>query len=280
MVKKVKIYDSAFTPFGNSASLREDNAKVHPTNFQWEENRQDPIWFTDGAIRFITEPNEIAWLLEPRALRPENYALFDNPDFSRYVKTILTYDQELLKKFPDKARFYPFGGSSIAFNKWRVYPDKRKEICMIVSDKKTTEGHKLRHEIADHLSNWIDIYGTGVGKPFDSTFEILAEYRYCVVVENSRENFYFTEKLIDPISVGTEPLYWGCPDINQFIKPVLTFSNIKELEQLVNGLYFSGTQETYSFARREQMIKYAKQYRICEDWMVNYYPDIFGGASS
>lgn len=275
MVRKVKIYDSAFTPFGNSASLREDNAKVHPTHFQWEENRQDPIWFTDGAIRFITEPNEIAWLLEPRALRPENYALFDNPDFSRYVKTILTYDQELLDKFPDKARFYPFGGSSIDFDKWGLYP-KTKEICLIWSGKSTTQGHKLRYEVFRQLGNWVDVYGEGVGKSFDSTLEILKDYKYCVVIENSRAQSYFTEKLIDPISVGTVPLYWGCPNIENFIVTPHQFTTIKELEILINNLYFRPTNDRKHV---HLSLEEAKSYRICEDYIFQNYPDLFGGVS-
>lgn len=283
-MRKVKILDSAFTPFGNSASLREENENIHPAYFQWDTivRNPSPAFFTDGHLSDVTEwmllpAKKVAWLLEPSHLRPENYehvlrnyGLFD---------CVLTYDKQLLDDC-EIARAYPFGGSSIAFDKWGMYP-KTKNVCMILSDKQTTEGHKLRHQIAKEFGDRIDLYGAGIGKPFDSKFEILKDYKYCVVVESGRSDFYFTEKLIDPISVGTLPVYWGCPSIDKFLS-VRSFKDLEELSRIITRL--KNYPSDYLHYKRIagafenvfiKNIKEAEKYRIAEDWIYNEYPDLF-----
>ena len=285
---KVRIYDSGFTPYVKSASLREENKDVSPTYFEWwhtrEENQFEGMgtaFYTDGNSPLVDDNhiNKILWLIEPRGLRPKSY---DRQDIFLY-NNILTYDKDLLEKYPDKALFYPLGGSSIAFDKWGVYP-KSKGICMILSDKKTTEGHKLRHEIYEKYkdSGLIDFYGAGAGKPFDSKFDILKDYRYCIVVESCDIDYYFTEKLIDCLSVGTVPIYNGTPvtfgnlfDKNGFC----AFYEIEELTSLIDDLEDSKKRNHLLFESCESARKYnlekAKNYRICEDWIYTKYPELF-----
>lgn len=277
---KVRIYDSGFTPYVKSASLREENKDVSPTYFEWDRdcgNLDDNIFVTDGQIRTQNGygKNTIAWLLEPRELHPENY---DAVATKHYLyKNILTYDKKLLDACPNTL-FYPLGGSSIAFEKWDIYP-KSRDICMILSDKKTTEGHKLRHKIYEAYkdSGLIDFYGAGAGKPFESKFEVLKDYRYCIVVESCRIDSYFTEKLIDAISVGCIPFYWGADCINPLIigRPhfmAWKFGDIESLKALMNldldDRYPIGTLQEFN-------LKKAKKYRICEDWIYTKYPELF-----
>lgn len=279
---KVRIYDNGFTPYVKSASLREENKDVSPTYFEWDKhcgNMDDGIFITDGQLRTQNGYGKgvIAWLIEPRELRPENYnAAAIKHDL---YKNVLTYDKKLLYECPN-ALFYPLGGSSIAFDKWKIYP-KTKDICMILSDKKTTEGHKLRHKIAEELGDRIDLYGAGVGKPFDSKFEILKDYRYCIVVESCDIDYYWTEKLIDCLSVGTIPIYNGTPvtfnnlfDRNGFC----AFYEIKELTRIIDSLEDSKKRNHILFesceVAREYNLKEAKNYRVCEDWIYTKYPEL------
>ena len=39
---------------------------------------------------------------------------------------------------------------------------------------------------------------------------------YSVAIESSSEKDYFTEKLIDCLITKTIPIYWGCPNINDY----------------------------------------------------------------
>ncbi len=259
---KIRIFDNSFMSWGKSASLLQDNRSVYPTHFEWTDNDSEAVpginVYTDGNIRGVDRPNAIAWLLEPPHLRPENYV--DVVELADKFDLVLTYDKSLLETLPN-AKFYPVGGSSVAFHKWRIYP-KTKDVCMILSDKQETDGHKLRHEIAARFGDRIDLYGPGVGKPFCNKFETLKDYRFAVVVENSMSSWYFSEKIIDCFSVGTIPIYWGCPEIWKYFD-VHAFGTFSTLSDLWGHLEL-GTRLT-SRTMEAGNLKLAENYRICED---------------
>lgn len=255
---KVTIHDSTFTPFSYSASLREDNIGVKPKYIEWTSEPGHGIdVYTDGHIKEVDTSPAIAWLIEPRGLHPENYEtayeLRDKFD------AILTYDEDLLNA-TSKAKFYPFGGSSIALEDWGIYP-KTKDVCMILSDKQSMPGHKLRHEIAARFGDRIDCYGVGVGKPFSRKFDVLKDYRYCVVVESEQNNFYFTEKLIDCLAVGTTPIYWGCPSIYTYYD-IWMHCQFKSIDRLNRLLEIIAPFPLYYTVHNMEA---AHKYRVCED---------------
>jgi hypothetical protein len=64
----------------------------------------------------------------------------------------------------------------------------------------------------------VDIMGRGY-KAFDNKENGLAPYRYSVVIENVRENDYFSEKLVDACLCDTVPIYWGAPNIADYFDP-------------------------------------------------------------
>lgn len=276
--KKIRLYKPSFLSFTNSISLREECAKVKPRYFEWEHGVNDNgMWFPDGSIVNITQPHEVGILIEPRCLRPENYKNLDNNHVRLYLKNVLTYDRQLLEKYPDKCRFYPLGGSSIAFHKWGIYP-KTKNICMILSEKTQTEGHKLRHRIYERYkdSGLIDFYGAGAGRPFESKFDVLKDYRYCIVIESCFEDFYFTEKLIDPISVGTIPIYrgsrlWKFFHTNGFI--ILNDADAY-LEMMVHSVNHTSYRNNSEWLKMN--LEVAKRFRIAEDYIYENYPFLFG----
>lgn len=103
---------------------------------------------------------------------------------------------------------------------WRdLTINKTKMTSLIASGKTTTEGHRLRHEMVEWVRGTdqdVDVMGRGY-TPFEAKSDGLAPYRYSVIIENVREQSYFTEKLIDAILCETVPIYWGCPNIADFI---------------------------------------------------------------
>lgn len=271
---EIRIFDSAFLPGTKSASIGGDNLGVGPSHFTW---RQDgsitrPTFFTDSHILDVAKYGRgdqfIGWLLEPRSLRDDHHK--DAIAYKNLFGTILTYDAELLEE--DGFEFYPYGGSWIAFDQWGMH-EKTEDISIIASDKNTTEGHKLRHKIIERFGDQIDVYGRGY-RPIESKFEALAPYRYSIIVESGRFDYYFTEKLIDCLSVGTIPIYWGCPSIWNFFRSsgVIPFITIDDLP-LIDNL----TLEYYEIRRDviEKNLEFAKQYRICEDWIFENYGRIF-----
>jgi hypothetical protein len=229
--------------------------------------------FTDIRLEeAINDPakRKIAWLIESPAFLDKDRIV----SLSKYFDIILTHNRELVERgYPFK--FYPLGGSWI--NYWKIYGEKTKLVSAIFSDKDLTKGHKLRHEIAERFRSKIDLYGTGY-KPINNKITGLADYAFSVVVENAREDWYFTEKLIDCFSCGTIPIYWGCPDIGRFfdIRGMRIFEDISELEFVLGGL----DMDLYQQINQRSIISNfhtAMDYQCCEDWVFTRYPELFEG---
>ncbi|MEB8387616.1 glycosyltransferase family 10 [Rhodobacteraceae bacterium KMM 6894] len=130
---------------------------------------------------------------------------------------VLSYDAALLAAIPNGV-FFAHGGTWVP--EWRdLTLDKSRMISLIASDKRSQEGHRLRHQIADWARSAgldLDVMGRGY-TPFEAKADGLAPYRYSVVIENGRVPNYFTEKLLDAILCQTVPIYWGCPNIGEFM---------------------------------------------------------------
>lgn len=81
----------------------------------------------------------------------------------------------------------------------------------------------------------VSCYGRSL-RPVEGKNEALESFAFTIAMESSREDFCFTERLIDCILAGTIPLYWGCPSITRFFDPrvILSFSCISELRKLLD----------------------------------------------
>ena len=182
----------------------------------------------DINVALLVEPEEF-----DRLYGLNSYA--NTKIVEKYYDYILTYDGKMLEgDLSDKTRFYPYGGCWIKPNDYKVY-DKTKSLSMISSTKNITTGHKLRLSIMDECKDLIsDMYGRDTN-PIDYKLEALKDYKFSIVVESSKKNYYFTEKIIDCFMTGTIPIYWGCPAIADYfnIDGILTFDTIDELKDIL-----------------------------------------------
>jgi hypothetical protein len=98
-------------------------------------------------------------------------------------------------------------------------PRKTRLCSVICSDVAATEGHRQRlrfvEELRQTLGDRIDFFGHGRHEIRDKD-EGLAAYRFHIVVENSRETDYWSEKLADAFLRGCFPLYSGCPNVGDY----------------------------------------------------------------
>src|SRR5690606_14236020 len=149
---------------------------------------------------------------EPRELIPSLYKFVAVQ--SHGFDAILTHDEELLE-LPNAIQ-YTFGGCWIEPNDVKVW-NKSKNISIISSGKTITTGHKLRHSVIGRLAKelGIDVYGRGY-TPVEKKIDALRDYRFSIVIENSRQNHFFTEKLVDCFATGTIPIYWGMSNIDKY----------------------------------------------------------------
>ena len=61
----------------------------------------------------------------------------------------------------------------------------------------------------------MDVFGEGF-HDFGDKWDVLAPYKYHIVIENSSEPYYWTEKLGDCFLAKTFPFYYGCKNVDDF----------------------------------------------------------------
>lgn len=226
------------------------------------------VVYTDHSIRKVNPKIEtkIGWLLESPVITENEH---------RWIKyahnqfdLVFTHNKELLE-LNDKFKFLPTGGCWIKIEDQMVY-EKSKKVSIIASSKNWTDGHKLRQAIIQRKSNEVDIFGRGHSE-IDYKLKGLADYRFSIVIENTKKDYYFTEKLIDCFVTGTIPIYWGCPSIGDFFnnEGILSFDNLDELNSILSNL----SPELYEskLSAVVENFNKSKQYIIAEDYMYEKY---------
>ncbi len=266
-LKEVKIIDNNFAHANYTTDFQVSQY------IKWvrgiKPNEDELVFITDdsmpNSINIIAD--KIGLLMEPRAINPSIYIwIKENP---HHFKRIFTYSKELLS-VSDNIFFYPHCGCWIKPEDQLVY-EKNKLVSIVASNKTQTIGHKFRHEaisIARNNSINLNVFGRGY-KPIEYKLEALKDFAYSIVIENSQEDYYFTEKLIDSFVTGTIPIYWGCPSIGDFfntdgmiiVKDSETL--LTELKELSLEKYNSKLQAIH------ENFEKAKKYLIAEDWIYN-----------
>lgn len=273
-VLKVAIRDGTFHE--NSMTLSGENAGKHPVSFHWDREGRgdlDVLFSTDMHIKDAAEDfsRHVALLIEPLAVSRTHYDMA--VAMQHQFDLILTYEMEYLKRGLPWSPYF-FGGSWIS--DWDIYP-KDKLVSIITSDKWATDGHRLRHQIVRQFLNRLELYvfGEPYNPRFDFKWEPLRNYCYSIVVENTKCDFWFTEKLIDAFSQGTVPIYWGCPSIHKFFdqRGILAFESLDELDSILRDLSFQDWQSRTEAIQRN--FELAKNYCCAEDNIFKMYPGVF-----
>lgn len=269
-MRKVKIVDTAFdTP---AATCR----GYSPAYFEWDKTPgyASTKFFSDAMLEqaaYDGSRKKIAILWECPFGRPDMYRdIIDMPWFD-YV---LTWNMSLLS-LGGRYMKYIFGGTWIPLTDWYWKKDKYRECSIIYSEKLSHPGHKIRHACAEYVAAQ-DRYGRGYNRPIKSKVEALSPYRYSIIVENEKLDYWITEKLIDCFSQGTVPIYWGCPSIGDIfdMDGIITFDDPSELPNIISKL----SEHDYNSRRYAIKKNYwrAWEYKCPEDWwFINYYKELF-----
>ena len=263
--KRVKIVDDTFKyrkgtmSFHESEFIQFDKVKNNDTN--------DLLFITDFALRNVDKYNgvKIGMLAEPKAINPAIYQ-FINFNHDKFYK-VFTFDKELIENC-DNVEFYPHGGCWINTEDHKIH-QKTKLLSFIISNKIQTSGHRLRHSIVKVLNeNNINfsIYGRTINN-IDYKLTALKDYAFSIVIENSKQDYYFSEKLIDSFITGTVPIYWGCPSIGDFfnLDGIIIFNDIDDLLNQINELSLEKYQSMLPAINDN--FERAKKYLTSEDWL-------------
>jgi glycosyltransferase involved in cell wall biosynthesis len=154
---------------------------------------------------------------------------------------------------------YPLLADSSLFG---IY-DKSKSVSIITSNKTYTPMHVFRTRCVDHIRNnklSVDIFGVGFNE-VRGKIEGLKDYKFSVTIENGEMENYFTEKILDTFLTGTIPIYYGCPNIDEYFNPkgIIKFNSIEQLTDIINNL------DSYKVDSATIRENYEKAYSLCYD---------------
>ena len=175
-------------------------------------------------------------IVEPDSIH-NHYLKLSKYFYWRFYK-ILTKNKQLLNILNNGSFFY--FGSTFLKNLDKIDIQKNNLASLIASSQNKLKGHKLRHKIAKYIKNNelnIAVIGRGY-KPFENKEDGLKSFRYSIVIENSSEQDYFTEKLVDACLLETIPIYWGAPNISKYfdIRGFIVCNSSDEIENALKNL--------------------------------------------
>ena len=162
--------------------------------------------------------------------------------------------------------------------------DKRKLLVNITGNKNSSHPRELYSErrktiryFEKHHPDQFDLFGVNWNKEGDDYYpsyrgtvnhkwDVMPQYRFALSYENMYdERGYVTEKILDPMRVGCVPVYWGAPNIDQYVDPnaFIDRRNFKSNEELAQFLleisedkYMNYRQSGENYLRGEQFHKF------------------------
>ena len=111
---------------------------------------------------------------------------------------------------------------NLSYDELITLPYNKSKSASIISSNKWNHRTNYIKAICEMNPNTFDYYGniqisnqSNFGYVPKKETSVL-EYEKSVAIENSSQNNYFTEKILDCILCSTMPLYWGCPNISEY----------------------------------------------------------------
>lgn len=119
--------------------------------------------------------------------------------------------------------------------------EKINKLSIVFSSKSFSDGHIKRINFINKLikspiSKYIDVYGDGY-TPLTDKWNAIAQYKYHLVIENSKIQNYWSEKLADSFLGFSLPIYYGCPNIlDYFSKDSIVVIDIDNIEESIKSI--------------------------------------------
>lgn len=191
---------------------------------------------------------KVLWVKEAEVISNIASDVIKNKDV---FDAIITFDEHILQECSN-AYFMPFGTAWV--HDYDNSTEKKFQISNLTGFKTITDGHKLRkkaHYKQNRITNPIDFYVSKHGgvdlfegnKVLGETKTEMFKSMFHICIENSKQKNYFTEKIMDCFVTNTIPIYWGCPNIDEFfdINGIIVVNNLDEIISICNII----TEKTY-----------------------------------
>lgn len=210
--------------------------------FVYDDGRKDGLDFSYGLFvddaglsrAYLRYPKDRRfWLLQESPIRGV-YREVDR--VAHRFRRIFTHWRPLFERGEPFRRFL-FGTSWLGDTDTSGSFEKSKDVSFIGSVLHGDHhGYALRNRVAEALMEdaRVDCYGYGI-REIPTKIDGLADYRFSVALENTREDDYFSEKLVDCFLTETVPIYWGAPGITELFDPdgMLIFDDLDDLWEIL-----------------------------------------------
>jgi len=191
----------------------------------------------DLDLSRIPRRQKILFAWEPPTVQPEIW----DPKIQAQFEKIYTWNDDLV----DNIRYFKFYYPVFVPRISPLVPyEERKFLTLIVSRLSSPHPHELYSE-RERLIRFFearpdlefDLYGRHWSKrnfrvwkgEIPDKLAVLKQYRFAIAYENSIETGYITEKLWDCLIAGVVPIYWGAPNVQDFI-PAECFIDRRQFE--------------------------------------------------
>jgi len=198
--------------------------------FSGESNYSDPSHFDINFIPIKTENSDSSVLIFPFS---GHYMLSHKIDMNAFI----------IPRTPTKkTKFCLFAVSNGSCN-------ERNNFFQVLSK------YKMVDSCGKHLNNT----GSSCPKSYESNdfCDFITKYKFMICFENKCQDNYFTEKLINAYKCNTIPIYWGCPNIDDYInldaifylRPNFTEDDVKKI---IDDIIKHDQDEELYFAKYNQ----------------------------
>ena len=158
-------------------------------------------------------------------LSPEAFCFPKYKECCHYYMSVFEYDgfRQLLasEPIPDKITAY----KSKPKTKFCAFMYSNEDAYFRIAFAKKF----LKRQQIDCLGKILHNVKTFIPKGEQGTLEVYSDYKFVIAFENRARRGYVSEKLIQSLLVGAIPIYWGAPDVDDYVNPD-SFINIRDFK--------------------------------------------------
>lgn len=269
------LIDDSFSHHMSESQTDSTVAGRNPEYVKWDRslsNKNRPTFYTNEKILNAKGgDNSYGIIYESRSIIPNTYTEVEK--IIPKLKVMFTHNSEFLNKYPN-CKWIPGGGIWVGGNygKGENKIHKKTKICSIVSsNKRMCELHNFRLNVVKNVINNPKIETFGFTTGWRPIYESLHDFMFSIVIENFKDDMYFTEKILNCFATGTIPIYLGAKNISERfnVDGIITFESIEELNHILPSL----DQEFYlskMYAIKDNFQR-VKNYNCIEDYIVKNY---------
>jgi len=220
-------------------NLNYDTIKIYSV-FDWEESQ--PIKKNDKTLliqysgeSYYKNPEWFDINIIPTNIKDRNIVIM--PSSYMYIFTNNIDMSQLVKK--------------------REYIKNKSQFCLFsVSNDKCKERNQMFNELTkykkvDSCGKYLNNIIAPEADNIHEYLDFINKYKFMICFENTSISNYFTEKLINAYIGNTIPIYWGCPNINDYVNmdailylpPNYTEEDMKSLINKIS--YLDNNEEAY-----------------------------------